>query len=82
MQPYIKDIEIDAKNILEILDQTIEFFIEDHNTMFGYIYAESGLPIFVDPKLIEEFRLCMTTVEEFRKELTNYSSYLDNAMDV
>jgi len=59
----------EGTRILQTFDVTLELLRDSPRTAFGYLYAESALPIHIHRDLREELRTFMSSIDDFKQEL-------------
>ncbi|TYB95222.1 MAG: hypothetical protein FXF54_04785 [Kosmotoga sp.] len=69
--------ENEQQSTIDVMESAIKLLKEHKNTKFGYIYAESGLPIHISFEVVNELKKHMGTVEHFKKELNRRSEFQD-----
>jgi len=70
--------ENEQQSIIDAMNSAIKLLKEHKNTKFGYIYAESGLPIHIVIEAVDELKNHMNTVEQFKEELYRRNELQDH----
>jgi hypothetical protein len=63
--------------MVNTMEATMQLFQEHKKTKYGYLYAESGLPIHIATEAVEYLREHMTSMEDFEEELRRQSNLQD-----
>lgn len=67
----------EGERILNTITNCLSLLMTHENTMFGYLYAESGTTIHIKKEFVEQLKIHMTSLNEFTKELKRRAAYQD-----
>lgn len=67
----------EGERVLNTITNCLSLLMMHENTMFGYLYAQSGTTIHIKKEFVEQLKIHMTSLNEFTKELTRRAAYQD-----
>lgn len=72
--------EKEQLKLIEAIENGISLLKNHENTKFGFIYAESGLPIHIEKTAVDKLKLHMESMDSFKEEIER-RNYLQDRID-